>query len=307
MNISCDVSVIIVNYNTKKLLRSCLESIRMFTKSIDYEIVVVDNASNDGSVEFVKEYKNGKSIKLIENRKNLGFAKANNMGIKVSRGRYIVLLNSDTEIRDNLFKKMYNWMEENKNIGISSCKLIYPNGRVQSAGGFSPNLIRVFSWMIFQDLPFIDKLIKPFQPHKELSLLKNDKIYERFTNFDWLAGTFFMIRRGVIEDVGYLDEDYFMYTEDVDYCYRVQRAGWKIGYNPNFKVIHHKGASGTSDFAVNQEFKGVKLFFKKHLPKWQYPILLVILKIGTLGRSIIFYLIGNVKYAKIYAKAFKNV
>jgi GT2 family glycosyltransferase len=301
------ISIVIVSFNTKGLLTSCLESIRKHTKRIDYEIIVVDNASSDGSAEFIKKYKKGKQIKLIENQSNLGFAKANNKGIAISKGEYVILLNSDTEINTNLFKKMYEWMEKNKNIGVSTCKLVYPNGNVQSAGGYFPNLLRVASWMLFQDLPLVDNIIKPFQPHKELSPAKNDRIYENFSKLDWVAGTLFMIRRKVLKEVGYLDEDYFMYTEDVDYCHKVNSKGWGVGYNSEYEVVHHKGASGTSEFAVNQEFNGVKIYFRKHFPRWQYPILKVLLKLGSIVRVVLFYLIGKADRAKIYAKAFKKI
>ncbi|MBN1169185.1 glycosyltransferase family 2 protein [Candidatus Woesebacteria bacterium] len=300
-----DISIIIVNYNTKKLLKNCLESIFKYTKQVNHEVIVVDNASSDDSIKMVnKDYP---KVKLIKNKDNLGFAKANNLGIRESKGKYIVLLNSDTELKSNIFKNMYEWMENNKSIGVSTCKLIYPDGRVQSAGGYLPNLLRVASWMLFQDIPFVDRLIKPFQPHKELSPMKNDEIYKKSNNLEWLAGTCFIIRRKVIDDVGYLDEDYFMYTEDVDYCYRVNEFGWDIGYNPKYELIHHKGASGSSEFSVRQEFKGIKIFFKKHYPAWQYPILRLILKAGALERMILFRLIGSTDRVKIYEKTLKTI
>ncbi len=302
-----DISVVIVNYNTKSLLKKCLDSIIQKSKEIDLEIIVVDNASTDGSLQYLNKIKKTKGVRVITSKKNLGFSKANNEGIRISKGKYVLLLNSDTELKSNLLKHMYDWMDKNKNLGVATCKLVYPNGDVQSAGGYFPTLSRVLSWMILQDLPFVDRLIKPFQPHKELSPLKNDNIYNSFTRFEWLAGTFFMIRRKALDEVGYLDEDYFMYTEDVDYCYRLKTHGWGVGYNPEYGIIHHKGASGTSDFSVNQEFKGVKIFYKKHYPKWQFSFLLLLLKIGALGRALIFLLLGNIDRSKIYAKAFRTI
>src|SRR3989344_7538015 len=133
-----DVSVIIVSYNTKKLLMECLDSLIKHTKSVSYEVIIVDNASDDGSKEAVKLYLSNKKLHLIENRKNLGFAAANNIGISKAKGRYLLFLNSDTLIKDNVIGNMVSWMDNNKSIGVSTCALKNSDMTMQGTGGYFP-------------------------------------------------------------------------------------------------------------------------------------------------------------------------
>ena len=301
-----DLSIIIVSFNTKELLRNCIESVIKNTEKVKYEIIVVDNASKDGSTELVNGFSKINRFKLIENKTNMGFGHANNQGMKECSGKYILLLNSDTLIKNNAIEKMISWMELNPKVGVASCALLNNDGSIQGTGGYFPSLIRVFSWMTIQDIPFIDNLIKPFHPMRSKSFRKGDAFFKEEKELDWVTGAFFLIRRKVIDKVGYFDEDYFMYTEEVDYCYRIKMAGWKIYYVPTPSVIHLGGASGIKGDNVLKEFNGIKLFYKKHYPSWQYPLLRLFLKIGALGRVLVFGLIEGGVSAKIYAKAFRE-
>ena len=295
-----DLSIIIVNYNTKKLLKEAVDSVLLKTKNIKYEIFIIDNNSSDNSITyFKKHFSNNNNIKIISNNKNLGFAKANNIGIKKAKGKFILLLNPDTLIQDNVLSEILIWMEKNPKIGIASCALKNPDGSIQSTGGFFPNIIKVFSWMTIEDIPFVAKIIKPFHP-------SDSNFYKKIQDIDWVTGAFFLMRRELINKVGLLDEDYFMYTEEVDYCYRVNKANWEIKYNPKWSIIHYGGASSDSEFAILSEYKGIKLFYKKHYPKWQYPLLSFLLKIGALGRIILFAILRKPKLVKIYVKALKK-
>jgi len=301
-----DASIIIVSFNTRKMLEECLSSLVSNTKPLNYEIIIIDNASNDGSVDFLQEStKKINNLKLILNRENVGFGAANNQGIKKAKGEYILLLNSDTKFESNVLGEMTKWMNKHERIGIATCALRNRDGSLQATGGYFPNLIRVFSWMIIQDFPFVDRLIKPFHPMKSKSFNKGENFYEKEREVDWITGAFFLIRRKVIKDVGYFDEDYFMYTEETDYCYRTKKKGWKIWYIPSWSIIHFGGASGTKELPILKEFEGVKLFYKKHYPRWQYPILRILLKIGALGRLVLFGILEGRESAAIYAKAFK--
>jgi hypothetical protein len=308
-----DLSIIIVSYNTASLLKSCIESIVKNTKDITYEIIVVDNASTDGSAEAVKlalslskghpELAEG-SLKIIQNKKNLGFAAGNNTGLPKCRGKYILLLNSDTKLTSNLLPEIVDWMDEHPRSGIATCMLKNTDGSIQGTGGYFPTLLRTISWMTIQDLPGVDKLIKPFHPMKGKSWAKNTKFYKEEKQLDWVTGAFFLMRKEVYKNVGNFDEKYFMYTEETDYCFRAKALRWQVWYLPQWSIVHIGGASGTSENAVLGEFTGVKLFYKKHYPKWQYPILRLFLKIGALIRMAILGILEGPGAFKTYAKAF---
>ncbi len=260
-----DLSIIIVNYNTPELTADCIKSIKKFTKNLKYEIILIDNS--------------------IDNK---GFTGGNNVGMKKAKGRYVLLLNSDTLIHDNVLGEMIGWLDASPKIGIATCALKNKDGSIQPTGGYFPTLFRVFSWMLIQDLPFVDNFIKPFHP-------KSGFYREAEKDIDWVTGAFMMIRREVIDQIGYLDEDYFMYTEDTDYCYRARK--WRIAYNPKWAITHFGGASSIKELPLLSEFKNVKLFYRKHYPSWQYPILRFLLKLGSIWRMVLIS-------PKIYAKAF---
>jgi hypothetical protein len=294
------LSIIIVNYNTSTLLKECISSIRKSTKPIPFEIIVVDNASTDKSDKYLSSLSSEKQIKVIKNKKNLGFSKANNQGIKIAEGEFILLLNSDTLINDNIFPKLFEWLDVNKQAGIVSCKLKNSDGTIQATGGYFPTLSKVATWMLFfDDLPLLNKLLKPFHPKAE---------FYPNTDFqlDWVTGAFFLIRREVIDKIGYLDEDYFMYVEDLDYCYRAKKEGWEVWYLPFVSIIHLGGASSTKAYPLISEYENIKLFYKKNLPVWQYQILIFLLKMGAVLRIIVFSLF-SAERSKIYAQVYKKV
>ena len=302
-----DLSIIIVSYNTASLLKSCIESIVKNTKDITYEIIVVDNASTDNSVKVIRHSKlvsESLSPTIIQNKKNLGFAAGNNIGLKQARGNYILLLNSDTKLTSNLLPEIVDWMDEHPKAGVATCMLTNTDGSIQGTGGYFPTLLRTISWMTIQDIPGVDKLIKPFHPMKGKSWAKNTKFYKEEKQLDWVTGAFFLMRKEVYENVGNFDEKYFMYTEETDYCFRAKALRWQVWYLPQWSIIHIGGASGTSENAVLGEFTGVKLFYKKHYPKWQYPILRLFLKIGALIRMAILGILEGPGAFKTYAKAF---
>ena len=307
-----DLSIIIVNYNTIKITLDCLKSIIKSTKGLNYEIILVDNASSDGSVDAIENFAKGKKnlkLKLVKSKKNLGFGKGNNLGIKFSKGRFILLLNTDTIVKGNIFSEMMNWMERHKEVGMSTCALKSLDGSIQETGGYFPNLLRVASWMFFlDDLPFVDRIIKPFHPmHAFSPFYKNTSIFQKKREMDWLTGAYMLIKREVIDEVGVFDKDYFMYTEDVDLCYRIKKAGWKIVYLPRWNILHLGGASSTKEFPIIKEYEGIITLYKNNMPKWQLPIVRVLLKMGAVIRIIVLGAFKGPEVIKIYAKAFKTV
>ena len=301
-----DLSIIIVNYNTKDLLLNCLGSVKKNTKNISYEIIIVDNASSDRSVETLKRLKSPE-IKVILNRENFGFGKANNKGIAIAGGRYILFLNSDTQIRDGILDEMVKYMDDNPKTGIAGCALKSKDGSLQATGGYFPTLIRVASWMFFlDDIPLLDIIIKPFHPmHEKSFFYKGEGFFKKTSQRDWVTGAFLLTRRRVLDEVGFFDEDYFMYTEETDLCYRAKQKGWQVWYLPKWAIVHLGGASSASEFPILSEYKGIKLFYKKHMPGWQGPVLRGFLKVGALLRICLFGVLKGGSYAKVYAKAFQ--
>jgi GT2 family glycosyltransferase len=299
-----DLSIIIVSFNTKDILVSCIKSVKKYTSGIDYEIIVIDNASTDGSAKAAKDL----GVKLIVNKENVGFAIANNQGTKLSKGEFLLFLNSDTEVKDNVLGEMVSWMKVNPKAGISTSALKNRDGSIQATGGYFPTLPRVFSWMTIQDLPLVDSFIKPFHPHHSKSFFsKGDNFYKEQKELDWVTGAFIMTKKEILDKAGGWDESFFMYVEEVDLCYRIKKLGYQVWYLPKWNITHLGGASSkTNELSLLSEYTGVKKFYKKHYQAWQYGILRFLLKIGALGRIILFGILEGKETAKIYAKAFRT-
>jgi hypothetical protein len=298
-----DLSIIITSFNTKKLLTDCISSIKKHTKGIDYEIIVIDNASSDGSAEAAKSL----GAKIIKNSKNLGFAKANNQGVKAAIGKFILFLNTDTLIDTNLLSEMVDWMNKNEKVGVASCALKNKDGSIQATGGYFPTLIRVFSWMTIQDFPLVDKVIKPFHPlHSKSGFSRGEDFYASKKELDWVTGAFLLTRNDVLGEVGGWDETFFMYVEETELCFRIKKEGYKVWYLPKWSITHFGGGSSkTNERSLISEYEGIKKFYKKHFAAWQFVFLRLFLKIGALGRIVLFGILEGRQTAKIYAKAFK--
>lgn len=271
------LSIIIVNYNTQNLLVSCLDSIYA-NKLQDFEIIVVDNASEDDSVSFLR--KNYPKVKLSVNTRNCGFSAANNLAIKQASGEYILFLNPDTVIPKQTLFKMVDFMKNNNRVGVSTCKVEMPNGEIDDAchRGFPT------PWNAFCHFSGLAQLFSESQLFNgyHLGYRKMDHVHE----IDSCAGAFMIVRRKVGDSVSWLDEDYFWYGEDLDFCYRVKKKGWKIMYVPDVKITHHKGAASgikkqsrhitlasrkTRVHATKARFEAMRIFYKKHY-KIKYPL-----------------------------------
>lgn len=258
MNSSINLSIIIVNYNVKDFLQSLLLSLNKALKNITNEIIIVDNASTDGSVELIKN--NFQNIILIANKENLGFSKANNQGLKISKGKYLLLINPDTIVSEDTISEMINFFENNAGTGLAGCKILNPDGSLQLA------CRRSFPgpWTSFCKVTGLSCLFpnsKIFAKYN-LTYLDENKSYE----VDAVSGSFMMFTREVYDNIGGLDEEYFMYGEDLDFCYRIQKAGYKIFYVHNTKIIHYKGES-TKRSTLDETrifYKAMHLFVKKY-------------------------------------------
>jgi len=277
-----ELSIIIPQYNTKNLLLDCLKSIFEKSKDLDFEVIVVDNGSSDGSVKAVKvEFP---FVKLITNKKNLGYAKANNQGVKKARGEYVLFLNSDTVLLDNAFKKSLSFLQDNRKYSVLGCKLLNKDKTLQPSCGFLPHLWQVFLMMFFlDDLPILGRFINSYQKN-------NPSFYKNIHQVGWATGAFLLVKRKVLDKAGLFDEEFFMYAEEVEWFFRVKKAGFKTCFYPKASIIHLKGKSSLDGFksAVLGEYKGLLLLYKKHKKPWQRFLLRLMLKLGAFLRVVLF-------------------
>lgn len=256
---SKDLSIIIVNYRTYELTKQTIESVIDKKHNFIYDIYVVDNASQDRSLENLQEeYKEFGIIKFIENPVNKGFSYANNLAIKQSSSRNVLLLNSDTEIQGDCIEKCLNQLTTDSQIGALGCKIVLPNGNLDKACKRSFPDVNV-SFYRMTGLSFLFPTSKRFGRYN-LMYLDENKIHE----VDTLSGAFMMVRKEAIEEVGLLDEDFFMYGEDIDWCYRFKENGWKVVYNGEAHIIHYKGGSGRHSKALYEFYNAMRLFYDKH-------------------------------------------
>ncbi len=258
------LSIIIVNWNTRDLLAACLESIERSLLSGDgigagpeTEIIVVDNGSTDGTVEMLRrDYPN---VRLIENRENVGFARANNQGLAASRGRYLLLLNTDAFLRGPALARLVRFMDEHPEAGVVGPRLYFGDGTLQRSCYAFPTLATEFYGAVGLD-----------------RLFPRSRLFGRYRLGYWdmrdvrevdvVMGACLMARREVFEQIGGLDERFFMYSEEVDWCYRARQAGWRIYYVPQAEATHLWG--GTSRVlpvqTLVQLYHSRLLFFRKH-------------------------------------------
>lgn len=256
-----DLSIIIVNYKTKDLTLACIQSVFSSTTSYNYEIILIDNASNDGTIQSVNEQY--PEVVTIANKENVGFSRANNQGIRIAKGRYVLLLNSDTIVQQDTLQTMLDFMDENPIVGASGCKIVLPDGSLDKAckRGFpTPSASFYYAFGFAKLFP----RIRRFNQY-QLGYLDPDQQYP----IDSLVGAFMLVRRETIEHVGMLDEEFFMYGEDIDWCYRIKEAGWVNYYYPRTQIVHHKGASSRrKPYKIIYEFhRAMILFHNKHYRK----------------------------------------
>jgi GT2 family glycosyltransferase len=313
------LSIIIVSFNTAKLTLDCLRSIiaDKGLKDIPYEIIIVDNDSKDDSISKIKEFKIKHSlksanwqIKIIANKHNSGFGTANNQGVAIAKGNYILLLNSDTIILHSAISQSLNWLSAHPEACACTAQLLNKDKTIQASGGYFPNLLNVFAWSSgLDDLPFVNKIIKPFHPHTPEFYTK-DNFFLKDHQQDWITGAFFLTRKNLYDKVKGFDENYFMYGEEVELCYRLKKntKNNQIWYLIGPQIIHLGGASAVSRFnPIFNEYQGVISFFKKHKPFYQTFLVKYILKINAFLRSIFYYLVNKKETASFYQQACQKI
>ena len=250
-----DLSIIIVSWNVRELLQNCLRSVLVETK-LALQIIVVDSASTDGSPEMVAEHFS--QVELVACEENVGFPGGNNLGLARANGRYILLLNPDTIVHDGALAKMVSYLEENSQVGVVGLQLLNEDGTVQSWRRRFTTLRTAF---------FESTWLQPYAPQSVLDhYYARDVADDETAVVEWVMGACLMTRQEVVGQVGGLDEKYFMYSEELDYCRRIHEAGWQVVYYPQAQVTHLSGKS--SEQAVTQRhinFNRAKLrYFRKY-------------------------------------------
>ncbi len=272
-----DVTIVIVNWNTREILKNCLKSIYDDAGPVEYEVVVVDNGSTDGSVDMIKA--GFPRAQLIENNKNRGFAAANNQGIALARGRYVLLLNSDTIILDRAVAKTVDFADKHPKAGVVGCRVLNADKTLQLTCFRFPSILNEVLASLY-----LNKLFprNKFFGRYRMSWWERNDIRE----VDVVTGCFMLVRKEAIDEVGVMDERYFIYTEEADWCYRFMQSGWKRLFTPNAEIIHLHGASGSQqrpEMALQLRGSGLQ-YFKKHQGYLSYVLVCFIIALFFLLR-----------------------
>jgi len=267
------VSIIILSYNTENLLEKCLTSIYEKVKDLSFEIIVVDNASSDNSVTMIQ--KKFSKVQLIQSPDNLGFAKGVNLGARRARGEYLLLLNSDIEVISTELKDLFTYLQNNEDVAVIGGKLDNADGSTSRSYGS------------FYELKEVARML--FVKESKVEGISSQRPVE----VDWVSGGFMAIKKKIFDELKGLDPKFFMYIEDMEFCYRVNKKGLKVLYNPNIDIKHVGQGSSNRAFAIINIYKGILYFYKKQKPRWQYYAVKSMLMIkaflailiGTLTRS----------------------
>lgn len=267
-----DLSIIVLSFNTKELLRECLASIKKNAGSaLNYELIVVDNASADGSEKMVRE--EFKDAILIANKKNLGYTRGNNEGVKIAKGRYILFLNADTYVYAKTLETMVAFMDEYKDAGAATCRVELPNGKLDDSchRGFPT------PWRAFCHFVGFSRIFPRSRIFAGYSMGWED--LSKTHQIDSCSGAFMIVRRSAGEQINWWDEDFFWYGDDLDFCYRLNEKDQKVYFMPTVKILHYKGVSGgiksisqhltratkeTRLRVTKARFEAMKIFYQKH-------------------------------------------
>jgi len=295
-----DLAVIILNYNTKKITLECLGSIMDKQWENKINVVVVDNASSDGSVAAIR--KKYPEIKIISSPENIGFSRGNNLGIKneYKRSRYCLVLNSDTLVQDGALDALVDAAEEGE-YDIISCKLLNTDKSFQPNAGNLPTALPLFFW-----LSNLDGLFNFLPSYQE----REKRYYSNNKEVGWVSGSVIMFNSKVFKRLGFFDEKIFMYAEDVDLCWRAKKKGLRVGWTDKAEIVHIGGASLSGEPRYKQwlgEFGGLIYLYKKHYSNLAAGILKLLIYLFTGLRIIAFSMVGNKEYARTYAKIIRNI
>lgn len=258
-----DVSIIIVNWNTRQLLQDCLQSIVSTTQNIAYEIIVIDNASSDDSVQMVKD--EFPQVRLIENDDNRGFSAANNQGMAIAQGEYVLLLNSDTVVLEDAIERTLAFARQTPDAAVVGCRVLNTDRTLQPTCFRFPSVLN-----LFLSTTYLYKMFpkNAFFGRERMTNWERDDVRQ----VDVVTGCFMLVRREAIDQVGVMDENYYFYGEETDWCYRFKQADWKCLFTPGAEIIHLGGQSSRKvrTQADMQLRASLLQFMKKHSSKAAY-------------------------------------
>jgi GT2 family glycosyltransferase len=286
-----ELSIIVLNYNTKDLTINCLKSIvEQYKEELEkdrFEIIVVDNASTDDSLAALQKLKI-KNLRVIESKENLGFSNGCNLGVKQANGEYLLFLNSDTEIKDQGFLRMMEYLTKNEKVGILGGALKNEDGTAQASVGKFYGLFSLFFMLLgFQRLGFLK--FSPVEIKKA----------------DWVSGACLMIRKKVFDRIGGFEKGLFMYFEDMELCYKAGRKGFSTYFYPEISLYHKEQGSSSRTFAILNIYKGVLFFYKKYKAGWEYQLAKLMLKTKALILANLGKLMKNEYLKETYSEALK--
>ncbi|MFC1553722.1 glycosyltransferase family 2 protein [candidate division KSB1 bacterium] len=282
------LSIIIVSYNAKDYLEKALLTVQFAVSGFSSEIFVVDNASDDGSPDMIKE--KFPDVILIENNVNTGFARANNAALKRSEGKFILLLNPDTIVKENTFKIVFKAFEEYPEAGAAGCKILNEDGSLQlSCRRSIPT-----PWITFTRMLGLSRIFPQSRIFAKYNLTYLDA--DEVAEVEALSGAFIMVRREVLDKTGYLDEQFFMYGEDLDWCYRISQAGYKIIYYPKTSITHYKGRSTDMKTwaQVKVFYEAMSKFSAKHFRNYSVLLPLWLMKSAIWSLAILNYIFRKI-------------
>jgi GT2 family glycosyltransferase len=289
-----DLSVIIVNWNVSAMLARCLETLFAHATELILEVIVVDNASTDDSLTMLAT--RFPQVQRIANQENVGFAAANNQGLTASRGRYRLLLNPDTEVLDQALSRMVQYMDSHPQVGVLSPRLMLPDGTIQGgAAGYFPCPRTLFYYAFMLQVLF---------PRRVRALWLDEKSYRADEiAVDWVSGACLMLREEILAQVGGLDDSYFMYAEDIDWCYRIKQAGWQVICLSKLTIIHHIGGSTSqrSPGFVAQHIKGLDRYYRSKHPPLKVALMHFWGMWGFTIRALLYQLTGRARRAETYS------
>jgi N-acetylglucosaminyl-diphospho-decaprenol L-rhamnosyltransferase len=273
-----------VNHNTRQLLQECLQALENGNEGIGIETMVVDNGSSNGSPEMVVE--RFPCAILIRNERNEGFAKPNNQGLKVAKGRYVILLNSDTMVRPHALETLVRSMDEHLEVGACGPRLLYPDVKVQPSCRSFPSL-----WRYFCDMTGLET----FFPHSFFGNFETRFRYDHDEDVDQPMGAALLVRREAFQDVGYLDERLKIYYNDADWCLRIREAGWRIRFFHDAEIIHH----GSMTTAItnrqleqfDEMFKDCLYYYEKHSGRVAVVVFKLLTAFGSFFRTVLWRLV----------------
>jgi len=265
------LSIILVNYNGSDFLHDCLNTVEIFFDQYQYEVIIVDNFSEDDSIRLIQD--NFPLFKLICSPTNLGFGKANNLAVQYSRGKHLLFLNTDTILTENTPKILSDYLKRNKDTAIIGSRVAFKDNSYQLSAGNLPSLA----------VELLDKIRYSLDNNCHSLFSKfYDRQYSKVQEVGWVTGACLMMRRDVFEQIGGFDENFFMYFEDKDICKRVKKLGYKVIYHPKTTIIHLLGGSSHGiKKSVNKYYRDSQLYYyQKHLGKFQTNILKLYLRIS---------------------------